>query len=49
MAMRVTAAEFETAQALIAGADLEFADYSQTDLLLDNMRSLHKRGRRPRP
>lgn len=33
-------AEAEIAQALIAAADQEFEDYSRTDLLLDNMRSL---------
>lgn len=39
--MRVyTQEEVETAQALIASADREFGDYSRTDLLLDNMRSL---------
>ncbi|MGD9622234.1 MAG: hypothetical protein AB7G47_19595 [Mycolicibacterium sp.] len=39
--MRVyTTAEIEQAQTLIASADREFADYSRTDLLLDNMRSL---------
>jgi hypothetical protein len=39
--MRVyTRDEVETAQALIASADQEFEDYSRTDLLLDNMRSL---------
>lgn len=32
--------EVETAKALIASADQEFEDYSRTDLLLDNMRSL---------
>lgn len=35
-----TPEEVETAQSLISSADREFGDYSRTDLLLDNMRSL---------
>ena len=35
-----TRGEVEAAQTLIATADREFEDYSRTDLLLDNMRSL---------
>ncbi|UCN12708.1 MULTISPECIES: hypothetical protein [Mycobacterium avium complex (MAC)] len=35
-----TTDEIEKAQALVASADREFGDYSRTDLLLDNMKSL---------
>lgn len=35
-----TTKEIESARVLIAAADREFADYSRTDLLLDNMGSL---------
>lgn len=35
-----TSEVIERAQALIAAADREFADYSRTDLLLDNLPSI---------